>query len=185
MAASNLDTYIWTCRHDSNEIPTATPMFLGTRYLTVLLRILSDVTGSQKSKMAASNLDTYISTCRHDSNNILTAITIFLGSNNPIWLLEILCDLTGSWKSKMAAYKLDVPISQLVDKSWITLIPLNFYFRSGRTVFPMYPLDRIFQRPFQRCITSYIIWRLRQKSRGCNHAPSVRNVVKSAGYLEG
>jgi len=30
-------------------------MFLGAKYQTVLLEILSDVTGSQKFKMAASN----------------------------------------------------------------------------------------------------------------------------------
>jgi len=42
---------------DRNEVPTATPRFSGARNPPVLLEKLSDVTGSQKSKMAASNLE--------------------------------------------------------------------------------------------------------------------------------
>jgi len=62
MAASKSgNTYISTCKHDSNTIPTAIPTFSGARYPMVLLGILSGKTGSQKSKIAASNLEIRIS----------------------------------------------------------------------------------------------------------------------------
>jgi len=51
--------YISTCRHDSNEIPTATPMFLGSSN-PIWLR-LCDLIGSWKSKMAAYKPDVLIS----------------------------------------------------------------------------------------------------------------------------
>ena len=46
-------THISACRQDSNEIPTATPMFSRMGIPMVLLCILSVTTESQKSKMAA------------------------------------------------------------------------------------------------------------------------------------
>src|SRR5271157_3801186 len=38
------------------KFPTATPLFSGSRNSMALFRILSDVTGSRKSKMAANKL---------------------------------------------------------------------------------------------------------------------------------
>jgi len=73
------------------------PNVLGAMNPTVLLGILYDVTGSQKSKMVASNLTIRISRLvEYDSNTILTAIHMSSRSSNPIGLLEIPCELTGS-----------------------------------------------------------------------------------------
>jgi len=46
---------------DRNDIPTAILCFRGQGYLTVLLEIPCDVTGSQKSKVVASNMEIRIS----------------------------------------------------------------------------------------------------------------------------
>ena len=79
-------------------------MFSRTASLMTSLRILSDVTGSQKAKMAATKPEiTQISACRQDSNEILTATTMFLRSLDSMMLMPILSDVTGSGKSKMAA----------------------------------------------------------------------------------
>jgi len=78
-----------------------TPCF-GARYSTVLLGILSDVIGSQKSKMAASNLEirrAYIWTCKHDSHNILTAICFWGPVTTPLG--TSLCFNTDSPGSKI------------------------------------------------------------------------------------
>ena len=42
------------CRPDSSTIPTAIPVFSGSRNSIMLIRTLPDVTGSQKSKMAST-----------------------------------------------------------------------------------------------------------------------------------
>jgi len=49
------NTYIFAAIPDSNKIPTAIPMFLGSGNMTRLGRILSDVWVSGESKMAAIN----------------------------------------------------------------------------------------------------------------------------------
>jgi len=56
---TNTSVTLQAPRQDGNEIPTATPMFSGTRNPTVLLGMLCDVR-SQNSKMAASNLEIYL-----------------------------------------------------------------------------------------------------------------------------
>ena len=48
-------------RLDSNEIPTVTPLFLGSRNSKALFLIRYYVTGSRKSKMAAVKLEILIS----------------------------------------------------------------------------------------------------------------------------
>jgi len=48
-------TYISASIHDSNEIPTAIPMFLRSGDTNKLLRRLSDVRIREKSKMALIN----------------------------------------------------------------------------------------------------------------------------------
>ena len=98
--------HISACCLDSNEISTATPMFSRTVSLMTLLRKLSDVTGSQKSKMVATKPElTYISACRQDSNEIPTAAPMFSKMGIPMVLLCILSVTTGGQKSKMAAPK--------------------------------------------------------------------------------
>jgi len=92
-------------------------MFSGTRNPTVLLGILSDVTGSQKSKMAAFNLEIRISPLVDmiAMHEIPTATPMFLGARYPTVLLGILSDVSGSQKSKMAASNLEIRIPRLVD----------------------------------------------------------------------
>ena len=46
---------ISACIHDSKEIPTAIPMFLGSGYMIRLLRVLFDVRICENSKMAVWN----------------------------------------------------------------------------------------------------------------------------------
>jgi len=46
-----------TCAHDSNAIPTDKPMFSESSSPTFIPTILSDLTGSDKSKMVAANLE--------------------------------------------------------------------------------------------------------------------------------
>jgi len=91
-------------------------MFSVARNPTVILGILSDVTGSQKSKMAASNLEILISRL---VNMIATRFQrlplCFVGARTPTVLLGILSDVTGSQKSKMAASNFEIRISRLVD----------------------------------------------------------------------
>jgi hypothetical protein len=53
--------YILARTHDSNEIPTATPIFLGPSNSVELLPILSNVSGSRKSKMAAGKPGIHVS----------------------------------------------------------------------------------------------------------------------------
>src|SRR5664279_4560603 len=48
-------TYISASIADSNEIPTATPMFSGSRNSMVITRLPPYVTGSRKFKMVAVN----------------------------------------------------------------------------------------------------------------------------------
>ena len=101
-----INTYISACRLDRNKISTAIAMFSGTRSPMTLPRKLSDVTGSQKSKMAATKPEvTHISACRQDSNEIPTATPMFSRTGIPMVLLCILSVTTGSQKSKMAALK--------------------------------------------------------------------------------
>jgi len=87
-------------------------MFSGASNPTVLLGILSDITGSQKSKMAASNLEIRLSRL---VDMIVTKFQrlwpMFLGARYPTVLLEILSDVTGSQKSKMVASNLEICIS--------------------------------------------------------------------------
>jgi len=90
-------------------------MFLRARNPTVLLGLLSDVTGSQKSKMAASNLEIRISRLIDMIATIPTPTPMFSGARTPTVLLGILSDVTGSQKSKMAASNLEIHISRLVD----------------------------------------------------------------------
>jgi hypothetical protein len=52
---------ILACRPDINEIPTATPMFLGSSIPTKLVGMLLDRTGSEKSNMAAAKPEVLIS----------------------------------------------------------------------------------------------------------------------------
>ena len=81
-------------------------MFSGTGSPMTLPRELSDVTGSQKSKMVATKPEvTLISACRQDSNEILTATALFSRTGIPMVLLCILSVTTGSQKSKMVAPK--------------------------------------------------------------------------------
>jgi len=89
-------------------------MFFGARNPTVLLEILSDVTGSQKSKMVASNLEIRISLLVDMIANKFQRLPMFSGARNPTVLLEILSDVTGIQKSKMAASNLEIRISRLV-----------------------------------------------------------------------
>jgi len=49
-----------SCTNDSNTIPTAKPMCLGSSNPTVISTILSDLTGSDKSKMTAANAEVLI-----------------------------------------------------------------------------------------------------------------------------
>ena len=100
-AMYKLHTYgpIYACIHDSNEIPTALPMFLGSGNIERLVRKLSDVWVCWKSKMVAMNRKcirdkSNISTCTHDSNGIQTAVPMFLGLGNTGRLLRI---LPGVW----------------------------------------------------------------------------------------
>jgi len=51
-------------------------MFSGARNPTVLLGILSDVTGSQKSKMAASNLEADMNAGRRDAEFAATSAEV-------------------------------------------------------------------------------------------------------------
>jgi len=54
-----------SCTHNSNAMPTAKPMFSGSSHQTVRPSILSDLTGSDKSKMAAANPEVLISPLVH------------------------------------------------------------------------------------------------------------------------
>ena len=93
-------THNHACRQDSNEIPTATPMFSGTGNPMTLTWKLSDVTGSQKSKMAADKPEIHhILACRQDSNEIPTATPMFSGTGNSMTLTWKLSDVTGSQRT--------------------------------------------------------------------------------------
>ena len=60
-------TYISASKHDSNEIPEAILMFLGSKNTERQVGILSDVWVFRQSKMAAINREiTYISASIHD-----------------------------------------------------------------------------------------------------------------------
>src|SRR5664279_5177178 len=58
---------------DRDEIPTATPMFSGSRNSMVLLRIPSDVSGSRKSKLADVKPDALITSAILDFRLPLTS----------------------------------------------------------------------------------------------------------------
>jgi len=79
------NTHISTCKHDSNEIPTPTPMFSGARYPNGTIG--NTVRRNRKSEIHDGGLQSgnaYISTCRHDSNNILTTIFSLIAAK---WLM--------------------------------------------------------------------------------------------------
>jgi ABC-type uncharacterized transport system substrate-binding protein len=81
---------------DSKEIPTASPVFTGTRNSMALLVTLYLETGSQICKMAASNRNTYISSSiQLDRKEIPTVICMF-GLRNSIMLSEKIDVETGS-----------------------------------------------------------------------------------------
>jgi len=46
-----------SCAHNSNAIPTAKPMFLGSSNSTVIPKILSDLTESHNSSYYGANLE--------------------------------------------------------------------------------------------------------------------------------
>jgi len=104
-------------------------MFSGTKDPTVLLGILSDVTGSQKSKMAASNLQIRISRLVDMIATKFQRYPHVLGARCPTILLGILSDVTGSQKSKMAASNQEIRISRLVDMIATTSQRLSPCFR--------------------------------------------------------
>src|SRR5664279_1465174 len=62
-------TYISACRRDRNAFSTANPTFSGSSNSMVLLRIISDIIGSLRSKMAAGKPEVLLS---QRSNNIET-----------------------------------------------------------------------------------------------------------------
>jgi len=64
------NTFISICRHDSNNILTAIPMFSGPSNPIWLLEILCDITGSWKSKMAVYKPDVPISQLVYKSSII-------------------------------------------------------------------------------------------------------------------
>ena len=82
----------------------------------LLLRILSDVTGSRYLKMAAAKLEVLISQLPDKIATPFQRLTPFSGSSNSMAPLRILSDVTGSRFLKMAAAKPEVLISQLLDK---------------------------------------------------------------------
>ena len=113
----NGNTYISASRLDSNEIPTAVPMFPGSRNsMAHIVRMLRGVSGSpNKFKMAAAKPEVLISQLRDYSKAVQTANHPFSGSRNSAALLRILPDVTGSRILKMAATKPEVLLSQLLD----------------------------------------------------------------------
>jgi hypothetical protein len=68
-------TRISTCTHDSSAIPKAKPLLSVSRNPTVTPTILSNLTGSDKSKMAATNSEVLISPLVH------VIVTQFTGLN--------------------------------------------------------------------------------------------------------
>jgi len=99
--------YISACIHDSNESPTATPMFWGqaTNINYGEYCLLSEYVVNQRWRpLTGSRWDTiHISARIRDSNEIPTASPMFLGSGNTDGLLGILSYVWICHKSKMAA----------------------------------------------------------------------------------
>jgi len=91
-------------------------MFSGSSNPTVVHTILSDLTGSEKSKMSVATPEVFMSPlfCTYDGNAIPTAKRMFSGYSNQTVIPIILSDLTGSNKSKMAVTNPEVLISALV-----------------------------------------------------------------------
>src|SRR5664279_2810988 len=89
-------TYISACRRDRNAFSTANPTFSGSSNSMVILRIISDIIGSLKSKMAAGKPD-----------NIETRFQRlpphFRRSATQWYYCQIISDIRGARKSKMAA----------------------------------------------------------------------------------
>jgi len=92
---------------DSNEIPTAIPMFLRSSNTTEILRRIPDVRIGDKLKwlpISGSRYEiTHISASIHDRNEIPTAIPMFSRSGDTTKLLRRLSDVRIRGKSKMAA----------------------------------------------------------------------------------
>ena len=81
---------------DSNEIPTALPMFLKFSYLINLVAMVYEQRGgNQKWKNQDGSLktsNTCISACTQGSNDIITALPMFSGSGNTTRLMRRLLD---------------------------------------------------------------------------------------------
>ena len=86
LQTSNTCNSTWTI--DSNKIPSAIPMFLGSSYPKKLVSLLYDQTGRnrkwdiQDGGLHTSN--TCNSACTIDSNDIPSAIPMLLGSSYPM-----------------------------------------------------------------------------------------------------
>jgi len=106
-------THIAACRQDGDESSKAISMFSGSAYLIGLLRMLLNLTGSDKSKMAASRIayrPTHISTRRQDRNAITKAILMCYDYKNPFGAVY---ELTGS--VKLVSFKPAILSSRIVD----------------------------------------------------------------------
>ena len=83
------NTYISACIYDSNQILTATPMFLGTSYPMGIVAMTYDWTERDRK---IQSWNTYISACTQDSNKISKATPTFSGSSNMagiMWTLSV------------------------------------------------------------------------------------------------
>ena len=103
-------TYISACRPDSNEIPTATPMFLGSG--NTVLVFFNPIRCNRKSEIQHGGRQTgstYISACRN-----FNGYPMFSGSGNMMLLLWMLSTVAGSHKSSILVAKQEEPTSQLV-----------------------------------------------------------------------
>jgi len=97
-------THIHTCTHDSNAIPTAKPMFSGSSYPTVigLPTILSDLTGSDKSKMAVANPKVLKSPL--DGNAIQRRHWIARPRKRGIMILNRVASSSTSWNTSTSGF---------------------------------------------------------------------------------
>jgi hypothetical protein len=100
-----------------NEIPTANPMYSGSKNSMAILRKLHLKSESQKFKMSAANLEVPVSKLLYKiAKKFQRLPACFWGRENSVALLVMLFHETGSEKFKMAAANQEVPVTQLLYK---------------------------------------------------------------------
>src|SRR5208282_3202661 len=123
-----------------NEIPKATPIFLGSGNPTAPMGILSDVTGSRKSKMAAIKQEVPISQLLYKIATPFQRLTPICGVHQ----LSSIANTAGRNRKSEFKYGGRQTTSTYISASRLDInaVPtVNLHFRLHRTVFVIVPLN--------------------------------------------